>query len=192
MLTTSHFLAAYVLLFLALLHTAHAFSICSSGNNAHWHIGRPRAGMRLDMTTPADDQKDALWRGGEPELSRNWRLERARLDHQHSLEVRRRKPRHLPYPGASAFAMTLGLSTKEEWDEWLELGEGRTSYCPSDPEAYYRSQGCWISCRRWLKVQAVLIKRTAASHGPAAWAAPTHLRAPPQQFVSFNTGGKPS
>ena len=35
----------------------------------------------------------------EPQ-ARHWRLERARLDHQHSREVLRRKPRHLPYTGA--------------------------------------------------------------------------------------------
>lgn len=39
--------------------------------------------------------------GGDAEpQARHWRLERARLDRQHSLEVLRRKPRHLPYTGA--------------------------------------------------------------------------------------------
>ena len=39
--------------------------------------------------------------GGDAEpQARHWRLERARLDHQHSREVLRRKPRHLPYTGA--------------------------------------------------------------------------------------------
>ena len=45
------------------------------------------------------DGEDADGGDAEPQ-ARHWRLERARLDHQHSREVLRRKPRHLPYTGA--------------------------------------------------------------------------------------------
>ena len=85
-----------------------------------------------------------------PLIARDWRLDRARLTHQRELAVLRRTRRFLPYAGACAFAQTLGLSTEEEWDTWLELGEGRTPYCPSDPETHYREQGTWISWRAFL------------------------------------------
>ena len=38
-------------------------------------------------------------------------------------------------------------------DEWLELGEGRSPYCPSDPEAHYRAAGTWISWKAFLTGQ---------------------------------------
>ena len=85
-----------------------------------------------------------------PFVARDWRLDRARLTRQQDLAVLRRKPRFLPYAGACAFAQTLGISTEEEWSYWLELGEGRTPYCPSDPESHYRRQGTWISWRAFL------------------------------------------
>ena len=120
-------------------------------------ISRPRRCARppfLSMTRKPsadghEEHGDADGTDAEPQ-ARHWRLERARLDRQHSREVLRRQPRHLPYAGASAFAMTLGLSSQDEWNEWLELGEGRTPYCPSDPETYYRAQGTWISWKAFL------------------------------------------
>ena len=68
-------------------------------------------------------------------------LLRARLVESRSREVRRRKPRFLGFSAASSWAQQLGLSTREQWNEWLELGEGRSSYVPSDPETHYGKQG---------------------------------------------------
>ena len=98
------------------------------------------------QNAPEDDEQP-------PEVLGDWRIARARLEHAREQAVLRRKPRFLPYAGASAFAMTLGLSSQDEWDEWLELGEGRTPYCPSDPEAHYRAAGTWISWKAFLTGQ---------------------------------------
>lgn len=57
---------------------------------------------------------------------------------------------YLPYPQASAWAQQLGLKSATEWDEWLELGEGLTSYVPRDPEAHFRERGVWLGWRAFL------------------------------------------
>eukprot|EP00560_Eucampia_antarctica_P003121 CAMPEP_0197834864 /NCGR_PEP_ID=MMETSP1437-20131217/23994_1 /TAXON_ID=49252 ORGANISM="Eucampia antarctica, Strain CCMP1452" /NCGR_SAMPLE_ID=MMETSP1437 /ASSEMBLY_ACC=CAM_ASM_001096 /LENGTH=51 /DNA_ID=CAMNT_0043439887 /DNA_START=183 /DNA_END=338 /DNA_ORIENTATION=+ len=35
--------------------------------------------------------------------------------------------------------------TKEEWDDWINQGEKRNRWIPSDPEKVYREHGTWIS-----------------------------------------------
>ena len=148
MLSTAQIIRAYALMLLALLHTAEAF--------IHPPTVTLRARATVRMSTI--NQPDSADARGEPDDDepgcvvplRSWRLERARLTEQHSQSVLRRKPAYLPYTGASAFAMTLGLSSKDEWEEWLELGEGRTPYCPRDPEAHYRSKGAWMSWKAFL------------------------------------------
>ena len=79
-----------------------------------------------------------------------WRMERARLIEQQSAAVRRRKRCHLPFAKASAVVQSHGLKSKEDWDEWLELGEGWSAYVPRDPEGYYRAKGEWLGWRVFL------------------------------------------
>ena len=83
-------------------------------------------------------------------LGTDWRVERARLVEQHRRGVMRRKPRFANFAQSSAIVQAEGLSTKQEWEEWLELGEGRSPYVPSDPESFYTQRGEWLGWRCWL------------------------------------------
>ena len=80
----------------------------------------------------------------------DWRVERARLEQRHIEAVRRRKPRFLSFAKTSAMVQPLGLSTEDEWLEWLELGEGWSPYVPRDPKSYYEERGTWLGWRIWL------------------------------------------
>jgi hypothetical protein len=80
----------------------------------------------------------------------NWRVNRARLMHRHTAEVGKRRARFLPFAASSAWVQRLGLRTKEEWEDWLDLGEGWSVYVPSDPETYYRARGEWLGWCAWL------------------------------------------
>lgn len=64
---------------------------------------------------------------------------------------KRRKRVFLPYPDASRWAQGLSLDSQEEWVEWIERGEKRTSYIPLDPEKYYTGTGKWVSWEHFLK-----------------------------------------
>ena len=113
------------------------------------HGARALARMSVDDTElPGSDQP--LEPGSIGGLSGDWRVERARLVEQHAASVRRRKPRFLPFAQGSSFAQTLGLTSKEDWYEWLELGEGQTPYVPRDPESYYVARGEWLGWHTWL------------------------------------------
>lgn len=85
-----------------------------------------------------------------PARVRDWRVDKARLSYRHSQQILKRRPRFLPYAQACAVAQALGLSSKDEWEEWLELGEDRTPYVPSDPEAVYSRAGTWLGWRAFL------------------------------------------
>ena len=96
--------------------------------------------MALDSDVPCSI-------GGPDE---DWRVSRARLTQRHSEGVLRRERRFLSFSQSSNFAQTLGITTKDEWNEWLELGEGWSPYVPRDPEAYYSKRGEWLGWRLWL------------------------------------------
>lgn len=80
----------------------------------------------------------------------DWRVERARLVEKERQRIVRRKPRFGSFAQSSAYAQTLGLRTRDEWFEWLEMGEKSNPYCPSDPEGYYRKRREWLGWRCWL------------------------------------------
>ena len=108
------------------------------------------------MNVPAEPLGDELPRKGVTVPSRvgglqgDWRIERARLIQQHSGSVRRRKRRYASFAQTSFMVQNLGLKSKEEWLEFMEYGEFRSPYVPSDPEAYYGPRREWLGWRCWL------------------------------------------
>ena len=80
----------------------------------------------------------------------DWRIERARLEWIERRAILQRKLRYGSFAQSSAIVQVHGLSTREEWLDWLELGEGRSPYVPSDPETYYGNRGEWLGWRIWL------------------------------------------
>mmetsp|Transcript_69702 Transcript_69702/g.194865 ORF Transcript_69702/g.194865 Transcript_69702/m.194865 type:complete len:204 (+) Transcript_69702:60-671(+) len=75
--------------------------------------------------------------------SDEWRLERARLEERYQDSFRRRKRVFLPYVDACLWARRMNFGSKEEWEQWIDWGEKRTPYIPSNPEKYYTSVGTW-------------------------------------------------
>ena len=82
--------------------------------------------------------------------SGDWHVERARLQHKHEQQIRTRKARYPRFATSSNIVQMQGLSTKEEYFEWLEQGEGLSPYVPRDPERYYKERGEWLGWRAWL------------------------------------------
>jgi len=78
------------------------------------------------------------------------RLTRARLTEEYNRSVRRRKRVFVPYIDACLWARRQGFESKEEWDEWVDLGEKRTPYITAYPERYYTETGDWISWDHFL------------------------------------------
>ena len=92
-----------------------------------------------------------LNQGGEEEAATTsfsddpeyWRVERALLEHQSTQAILNRKRLFLPYVDACLWVRTFGFSSKEDWEEWLEMGGKPGPYYTRDPEAYYTQKGSW-------------------------------------------------
>eukprot|EP00966_Prymnesium_polylepis_P078837 1827163-Prymnesium_polylepis.1 len=94
----------------------------------------------------------------------NLRLTRARLIEQRSKAVRSRQRKFLNYNAASEWAQHLGLSTEADWHEWLDLGEGRTSYVPTDPEQHFTKRGAWLGWHHFLTGEPLASPPTRQSY----------------------------
>eukprot|EP00980_Cylindrotheca_fusiformis_P019019 scaffold6388_cov62-Cylindrotheca_fusiformis.AAC.1 len=77
-----------------------------------------------------------------------------RLEEQNKQRFLKAKPRFLPYEDATKWVQAWGQrwKTKQDWQDWIMMGEKRNSYIPSRPEEYYRRTGEWISWDHFLGV----------------------------------------
>ena len=75
---------------------------------------------------------------------------RMQLEGRFSRSVTQRVRRYLPYAQAARWARGLGLSTEQDWLDWVGLGEGKNTYVPSRPGDYYGGRGEWISWAHYL------------------------------------------
>jgi len=77
---------------------------------------------------------------------------RCALEEQNKRSFLKSRPRKLPYQEARLWVQkTLGVETKEEWDDFLEMGYIKSSYIPNNPEEYYTLSRQWISWNHFLK-----------------------------------------
>jgi len=73
-----------------------------------------------------------------------WRVDRARLTKQWMDQIKRRKPRYMSYKDTSKWVRAMGQwHTEKEWIDWIQRGEKRNPYIPSDPEKYFSDLGEW-------------------------------------------------
>ena len=72
------------------------------------------------------------------------RVAKARLTEEWSASILKRKPRFLPFIGARQWARAMPFETREDWMDWIDAGEKRNPYIPSQPDVVYRDQG-WES-----------------------------------------------
>ena len=106
------------------------------------------SGTRLQMAGEGGQADD----GGEREVESTWlggdelqvMVFREKLEAQFMRSRIKSKPRFLPFETAVQWARRSGYwSSREEWFEWLEMGERKNPYIPSNPEEYYGRRGEW-------------------------------------------------
>ena len=61
----------------------------------------------------------------------NWRVEKLRLEEQNTQRFLKSMPRFLPYEECRKWVQAFGRwKTKQDWNEWITMGEKRNSYIP--------------------------------------------------------------
>lgn len=73
--------------------------------------------------------------GGEPGVvympDLAWRVEKLRLEEQNQQRFLKALPRFLPYTECRKWVQAFGRwKTREDWREWISMGEKRNSYIP--------------------------------------------------------------
>jgi hypothetical protein len=73
--------------------------------------------------------------GGEPGVvympDLAWRVEKLRLEEQNQQRFLKALPRFLPYAECRKWVQAFGRwKTREDWREWISMGEKRNSYIP--------------------------------------------------------------
>lgn len=58
--------------------------------------------------------------------------------------------RFMPYIEACLWARQFGFRSKEEWDDWIDQGEGYYPGFTRDPEPYYTRHGTWRGWAHFL------------------------------------------
>jgi len=60
---------------------------------------------------------------------------------------------HLPFDEAVKWVRAMERwDSKEEWEDWIAMGEKKNAYIPSNPEKYYGERGEWKGWDHWLGV----------------------------------------
>lgn len=96
---------------------------------------------RLALFAALCSRAAALKAGGDGGA---WRISRARLDAKWSADIRKRRPRFLPFVRARQWARAQWMTSEDEWTEWVMSGEKRMALVPSEPDSVYASSG-WSS-----------------------------------------------
>jgi hypothetical protein len=92
------------------------------------------------------DAADFAGAGGEPGVvympDLAWRVEKLRLEEQNQQRFLKAMPRFLPYTECRKWVQAFSRwKSKEDWREWIAMGEKRNSYIPV--------RICHVSFRRW-------------------------------------------
>jgi len=113
--------------------------------------------------------------GLEPEVVGDWAggeelqimVMREKLENQYITARIKAKPVFLPFEKAVGWARRLGYwDSKEEWLDWIEMGENHNPYIPSNPEQYYGRRGEWKGWCYFLGVKEACSPEELVS---AAW-----------------------
>jgi len=73
------------------------------------------------------------------------------LEKQHTKSFLKKRPVKLPYKQAQKWVQgNLGVTTKEEFEDFVAMGYIKTPYISKNPEEYYTRTGDWISWDHFL------------------------------------------
>ena len=132
-----------------------AYNRYSSFDTRFWTIDNDDGGSSEDFQTNDFTEAD-LQTAGVVIEDLNWRVEKLRLEEQNKNRFLKAKPRFLPYDECRKWVQAFDRwHTKEEWRNWIRMGEKRNAYIPSRPDEYYGERGEWIS---WVSSLASQVK----------------------------------
>jgi hypothetical protein len=129
--------------------TAHSTFLMASNNNNGGKSNNPKE----DQPNSERGSRNTSGNGNTPT---NWeslyvRIARMRLEEENKRRFLKSRPAKLPYAQCKQWVKAQNMwHSKEEWYEWVNLGESLSAYIPSDPEAYFSRQGTWISWEDYL------------------------------------------
>lgn len=84
---------------------------------------------------------------------------RTALEEQNTKSFLKKRPVKLPYKHARKWVQAnLGVDTKEEFEDFVEMGYIQTPYIPKNPEQYYTRTRDWISWDHFLNDSSTAIE----------------------------------
>lgn len=120
-----------------------------------------------DEEEEEEEEADFLTIGGEKDFDGShpdtpsvvledlsWRVEKLRLEESNTKRFLKARPAFLPYEECRKWVAAWNRwESKEEWREWIDMGEKRNSYIPARPDEYYGRLGKWISWSHFLGLE---------------------------------------
>ena len=115
--------------------------------------------FELSMATNANNggkQNGSKEYDSEKGNSADWeslqiRIARMRLEEGNKRRFLKSRAAKLSYEQCKQWAQAQNMwSSKDEWYEWVDLGENLSAYIPTDPEAHYKRIGTWIDWNDFL------------------------------------------
>jgi hypothetical protein len=109
---------------------------------------------RFNMVAAEEDEEEKL--GGEEVAGTvfedlQWRVAKLRLEEANTRRFLKAKPRYLPYEECRKWVQAWSRwESREDWVDWIEMGEKRNPYIPARPDEYYGRLGQWISWEHFL------------------------------------------
>jgi hypothetical protein len=127
----------------------------------------PQQGTGTSSSPPQEEEEVAATTTMMiPDLA--WRVEKVRLETQHTKRFLRSGPRHLSYDECRKWVIAMARwSSLEEWNEWIDMGEKRNAYIPNHPQTYYTKQHTWISWDHFLGVHVNEVTHTTKAAAKA-------------------------
>ena len=90
--------------------------------------------------------------GWESEITH--KIKKQKLEENWRTGFLRSGARFLSYENCRAWVKSQNMwHSKEDWVDWINMGEKNVSIVPSDPEKVYKKQGTWISWDHFLDVE---------------------------------------
>jgi len=93
-------------------------------------------------------------------------IARYRMEERHTHDLFSSEQRHITYQMCRSWVHAQNDSghqwrNKREWDKWIDNGEKKSFYIPSQPEEYYTKCGTWISWKDFLGIDDCLSLKVA-------------------------------
>mmetsp|Transcript_15895 Transcript_15895/g.36652 ORF Transcript_15895/g.36652 Transcript_15895/m.36652 type:complete len:174 (+) Transcript_15895:256-777(+) len=106
-----------------------------------------------DIVPSSLSDEDKTWYADLRQRHEEIQVEQTRnsLEKQHTQYFLKKRPVKLPYEVARGWVQNnLGVSTKEEFEDFVAMGYVQTPYIPKYPEQYYTRTREWISWDHFL------------------------------------------